>query len=52
MKIGVNVRRLEGQRLGIGRYLEYMLDAWVKSLGADERMSRVARKRASECGRD
>lgn len=38
MKIGVNVRRLEGQRLGIGRYLEYMLGAWAKTLGANERM--------------
>lgn len=44
MRIGVNVRRLEGQRLGIGRYLEYMLDAWVKSLGADERMSLYLRE--------
>ena len=44
MKIGVNVRRLEGQRLGIGRYLEYMLGAWAKGLGPDEHMSLYLRE--------
>lgn len=28
MRIGVNGRRLVGQRLGIGRYIEYMLKHW------------------------
>ncbi|MDX2208153.1 MAG: glycosyltransferase family 1 protein [Gemmatimonadales bacterium] len=39
MNIGVNVRRLEGQRLGVGRYLEYLLRAWVDGVRPDERMS-------------
>ncbi len=28
MRIGVNARRLVGQRLGIGRYIEYMARHW------------------------
>lgn len=28
MRIGVNARRLEGQRLGVGRYLEYLVKHW------------------------
>jgi glycosyltransferase involved in cell wall biosynthesis len=39
MHFGVNVRRLEGQRLGIGRYLEYLLRTWQGELGPDERMT-------------
>ena len=38
MRFGVNVRRLEGQRLGIGRYLEYMLQGWKEELTPDESM--------------
>jgi len=38
MRFGVNVRRLEGQRLGIGRYLEYMLKAWANLLLPSESM--------------
>ena len=32
MKIGMNVSRLSGQRLGVGRYLEYMLKCWSRML--------------------
>jgi glycosyltransferase involved in cell wall biosynthesis len=32
MRIGVNCRRLVGQRLGIGRYLEYLLRYWSHQL--------------------
>lgn len=38
MRFGVNVRRLEGQRLGIGRYLEYLLGTWKDVLAPDESM--------------
>lgn len=38
MRIGVNVRRLESQRLGIGRYLEYILLAWKAALKPEETM--------------
>lgn len=37
MQIGVNARRLVGQRLGIGRYLEYLFHYWSHQLGDDER---------------
>ncbi len=30
MRIGVIARRLQGQRLGIGRYIEYLLKNWVQ----------------------
>ncbi len=30
MRLGVNARRLAGQRLGIGRYIEYMAKYWAK----------------------
>ncbi len=36
MLIGVNCRRLVGQRLGIGRYLEYMLRYWNRQVAAGE----------------
>jgi len=31
MKLGINARRLAGQRLGIGRYIEYLLRYWNKT---------------------
>jgi glycosyltransferase involved in cell wall biosynthesis len=37
-RIGVNALRLSGQRLGIGRYLEYLLRHWNTMLAADERV--------------
>src|SRR5215204_495253 len=38
MQIGVNGRRLVGQRLGIGRYIEYMLKHWNEQLEPSERV--------------
>ncbi len=38
------MRRLEGQRLGIGRYLEYLLLAWKDALQPDDRMSLYLRE--------
>jgi glycosyltransferase involved in cell wall biosynthesis len=28
MRVAVNARRLEGQRLGVGRYIEYLIEHW------------------------
>src|SRR5438034_7071179 len=28
MRLGVNARRLEGQRLGVGRYIQYLIKHW------------------------
>jgi len=36
MRIGVNAQRLEGQRLGVGRYLEYLLGHWSRQTAPDE----------------
>ncbi len=36
MRFGVNAQRLAGQRLGVGRYLEYMLKYWSAQLRADD----------------
>lgn len=36
MEIAVNARRLVGQRLGIGRYLEYLFRYWSEQLDAHE----------------
>jgi glycosyltransferase involved in cell wall biosynthesis len=38
MRFGVNALRLSGQRLGIGRYIEYLLRHWNEMLSSDERM--------------
>ena len=32
MRLGVNALRLSGQRLGVGRYIEYMLGYWDSML--------------------
>jgi hypothetical protein len=32
MRFGVNALRLSGQRLGIGRYIEYLLKDWDSML--------------------
>lgn len=39
MHIGVNARRLEGQRFGVARYIEYLLKFWNRMLGPDERVT-------------
>jgi glycosyltransferase involved in cell wall biosynthesis len=38
MIYGVNALRLSGQRLGIGRYIEYLLHYWDAMLTSDERV--------------
>ena len=35
MNIGINARRLEGQPLGVARYIEYLLEHWAQMLGDD-----------------
>lgn len=44
MNIGVNARRLSGQRLGIGRYIEYMLKHWQDMLEQSERVTLYVRE--------
>lgn len=39
MHIGVNARRLEGQRFGVARYIEYMLKFWNRMLLPEERVT-------------
>jgi glycosyltransferase involved in cell wall biosynthesis len=39
MRLGVNARRLAGQRLGIGRYIEYMMKYWDTMLTPAERVT-------------
>jgi|SRR5579884_70738 len=36
MRFGVNARRLAGQRLGVARYIEYLLRYWAEQTRADE----------------
>lgn len=44
MRFGVNVRRLEGQRLGIGRYIENLLCTWSRVLTPQETMELYLRE--------
>ena len=44
MRIGINVSRLSGQRLGVGRYLEYMLKYWSQMLSPGEEVHAYLRK--------
>jgi glycosyltransferase involved in cell wall biosynthesis len=37
VRIGVNARRLEGQPLGVARYIEYLLGYWSEMLHDDEK---------------
>lgn len=39
MHIGLNARRLEGQRFGVGRYIEYLLTYWSRLLAGGDRVS-------------
>lgn len=39
MRYGVNARRLSGQHLGIGRYIEYLARYWAEMLEPDEEMT-------------
>jgi glycosyltransferase involved in cell wall biosynthesis len=44
LRIAFNGQRLAGQRLGIGRYIEYLLRHWATSLAADEEVSVFVRR--------
>ena len=44
MIIGVNARRLVGQRLGIGRYIEYLVKHWNTMLNDSERVELYVRE--------
>ena len=44
MKIGMNASRLAGPRLGVGRYLEYMLKYWSVALDADDEVYAYVRQ--------
>jgi glycosyltransferase involved in cell wall biosynthesis len=48
MNIGINVSRLSGQRLGVGRYLEYMLKYWSQMLQPGEIVEAYLRKPVSD----
>ena len=44
MRVGVNALRLSGQRLGIGRYIEYMVKYWGKYLEPSDRVTLYVRE--------
>lgn len=44
MRIAFNGHRLVGQRLGVGRYIEYLLRHWSSMLRGDERVSLFLRQ--------
>lgn len=37
-RFGIDAQRLAGQRLGVGRYIEYLLKNWDTQLASDERV--------------
>ena len=48
MRIAFNGQRLAGQRLGVGRYIEYMLRYWSKLLTGSEEVSLFLRRELSK----
>ncbi|HEX6249889.1 MAG TPA: glycosyltransferase family 1 protein [Gemmatimonadaceae bacterium] len=50
MHIGVDAQRLAGQRLGVGRYIEYLLRHWAEQIRADERVSLFVRGEIDRTG--
>ena len=44
MRLGMNVQRLEGQRLGVGRYLEYLIRDWSTMLMPSEELTLFFRR--------
>jgi glycosyltransferase involved in cell wall biosynthesis len=44
MNIGINARRLEGQPLGVARYIEYLLHHWAGMLAEGERATLYLRE--------
>jgi glycosyltransferase involved in cell wall biosynthesis len=49
MRLGVSARRLAGQRLGVGRYIQYLLTEWAKCQLPFERVTLYSR---APVGRD
>jgi glycosyltransferase involved in cell wall biosynthesis len=47
VRIGINVSRLSGQRLGVGRYLEYLLKHWSQMLAPEEEVHAYLREAVS-----
>jgi glycosyltransferase involved in cell wall biosynthesis len=50
MRFGVNALRLSGQRLGIGRYIEYLLKHWSYMLSPADRVTLYIREAADTRG--
>lgn len=50
MRLGVNALRLSGQKLGVGRYIEYMVKYWGKHLGRSDRVTLYVRERSDADG--
>ncbi len=48
MQIGFNGQRLTGQRLGVGRYIEYLLRHWSRMLAADDVVSLFLRTEVAD----
>ena len=48
MRIGFNGQRLAGQRLGVGRYIEYMLRYWSAMLDSSEQVDLFLRRPLDE----
>lgn len=43
-RIGFNAQRLAGQRLGVGRYIEYMIGRWAALLEPDDELTLYLRR--------
>lgn len=43
-RIGFNAQRLAGQRLGVGRYIEYMVGRWAELLDPDDELTLYLRQ--------
>jgi alpha-1,3-rhamnosyl/mannosyltransferase len=50
MRLGVNASRLSGQRLGIGRYIEYMVRYWAPLLTPSDRITLYVHEPVDESG--
>lgn len=48
MRIGINARRLQGQRLGVGRYIEYLLKYWQRMILPSEEVVLYLREELPE----
>jgi glycosyltransferase involved in cell wall biosynthesis len=47
LRIGFNGQRLAGQRLGVGRYIEYMLRYWSRMLSPSDELTLFLRRQLS-----